>query len=100
VTRLIQAANEIKTNKNNQMKIRQQLEIINALKIELDTVRDENQRLKERYSEALVSLTRASLQIQQLNEELDNCRFQSAQAERKAISIICQCHGTASVVQK
>ena len=53
--------------------------------MELQCSREEVERVRERFREAMVSSTRSSLQTTQLAEELEAARQQAAKAERNAV---------------
>lgn len=55
------------------------------LRLEIQSAYAENERIRERYREALVSTTRASLQTSQLSEELEAARQQTSKAERNSV---------------
>lgn len=56
---------------------------VGELEQELRTGREEAERVRERYRDAIVASTRSNLQTSQLGEELEVCKQQLAQAESK-----------------
>ncbi|KAH9258560.1 hypothetical protein BASA81_003062 [Batrachochytrium salamandrivorans] len=56
---------------------------VGELEQELHTSREEAERVRERYRDAIVTSTRSNLQTSQLGEELEACKQQLAQAESK-----------------
>lgn len=84
VTRILTAASDLVKIKTQSDELVAMHKKIDQLENDLQTCRDESERVRERYREAIVSSTRSNLQTSQLREELDAARTQNAKAEKRA----------------
>lgn len=84
VSRILTAASDLVKIKTQSDELAAMHKKIHQMESDLQTCRDESERVRERYREAIVSSTRSNLQTSQLREELDAARMQNAKAEKRA----------------